>query len=295
MAFDLRHLRHAAILADTGNFSRAAEVIGITQPALSKSVAALEGEIGFLLFDRTTVGVIPTVMGKQFLIDARSLLVQAAQLSTEAKSLGSGESGTLSLGLGPLLTSLILSDVLVEMAKRFPRLRVIPMAGSAGELLSALSERRIEMCLFAEGPFPPSGITTRKVGSITVGLLTRANHPLAGRKGLRFRDLSDFPMAAGSYGSSSDGFFPPEPTIVCENYHILRETVLNSDTIWLSSLALASGANAGTLIELDVADYPSFCRSILLARSESHTASRAGLEAAKTIESLLAGVSLCQR
>lgn len=287
MALDLRHLRHATILADTASFSRAAEQVGITQPALSKSVAALEAEVGFAIFDRTATGAIPTVMGTHFLKDARALLLQARQLETEAKALGAGESGTLSLGLGPLLASLILPDLLVQLANQFPRLQVMSLVGSAGEILSALDERRIEMCLFAEGPTATSEVATHPVGSITLGLLARARHPLAGRKGLQLRDLADFPLAAGSYGDRSESGTLPKATIVCENYHILRDTVLRSDTIWLSSLALAPPEDQEALVELDVTGFPSFRRSVLLAHIGNRAGSRAGQEAVKIIKSLL--------
>jgi DNA-binding transcriptional LysR family regulator len=287
MTLDLRHLRHATILADTANFSRAAEQVGITQPALSKSIAALEAEVGFAIFDRTAAGAIPTVMGMQFLKDARALLFQARQLETEAKALNAGESGTLSLGLGPLLASLILPDLLVQLANQFPRLQVNSLVGSAGEILSALDDRRIEMCLFAEGPIAAGGVATRSVGSITLGLLARARHPLAGRKGLQMRDLADFPLAAGSYGDRSESGTLPKPSIVCENYHILRDTVLRSDTIWLSSLAMAPSQGQEALVELDVTEFPPFRRSVLLARIGNRAMSRAGKEAVTIIESLL--------
>ncbi len=75
MTFDLRHLRHIAILAETDNCSRAAELAGITQPAFSRSVAGLEAEIGFAIFDPTSAGLVPTVAGAQFVKDATKLLI----------------------------------------------------------------------------------------------------------------------------------------------------------------------------------------------------------------------------
>ena len=287
MTLDLRHLRHVAVLAEAGNFSRAAEVIGITQPALSRSVAGLEAGLGFALFDRTPAGVIPTMMGAVFLKDARKLLLQANQLETDARALAAGDGGSLSFGLGPMLSSLILPDLLVLLAGRFPRLQVRPMTASAEEMMTALSERRIELCLVARGLRKTAGLLTRPVGALTVGLLARAGHPLAGRRGLRLEDLAGFPLATGSYDGRMIGADEPWATIVCENFHVLRETVLGSDAIWLSTPALSRSGPGPGLVELEVEDYPSRRIEILLARMEQRTPSRAGREVEAAIRCLL--------
>lgn len=291
MAYDLRHLRHITILADAGTFSRAADMAGITQPALSRSVAALETELGFAIFDRLPSGIAPTVAGAQFVQDARKLLIQARQLETDARALAAGEGGTLSFGLGPLLSSLILPELLTLLSERFPQLRVMPMTGSAVDLVTALSERRIEMCLFAEGPRIPADMITRHVGSITVGLLVRASHPLAGKPDLRLADIAGFPIATGNTEGRVIGPATPEPTIVCENFHILREAVLQSDVIWQSSRALSQVQGQEELVELDLADFPASHHAIVLARLGQRTPSPAGKVVEAAIEAILDRIS----
>lgn len=291
MAYDLRHLRHITILADSGTFSRAADMAGITQPALSRSVASLEAELGFAIFDRMSSGVVPTVAGARFVQDARKLLVQARQLETDARALAVGEGGTLSFGLGPLLASLILPELLAVLSDRFPKLRITPMTGSAEELITALADRRIEMCLFAEGPQGPTGMTTRLVGSIPIGVLVRAGHPLVGKQQLSLADIAGFPLATGSYDGRIMGSTGPVPTIVFENFHVLRETVLQSDVIWLSTPALAAANGHEDLVELALSDYPARNFAILLARIEQRTPSPAGKAVEATIETILAGIS----
>lgn len=288
MAFDLRHLRHITILAEVGNFSRAAEIAGITQPALSRSVAGLEADIGFAIFDRTPAGAVPTVAGAQFVRDAAKLLIQARQLEADCRSIAVGNGGALSFGLGPLLSSLILPDLLVLLATRFPRLQVTPTTGNASEMLAALSERRIEMCLLAEGPTNLAGMTTKRVGSVKIGMLVRAGHPLAGRKDLTLNDTKDFPLAAGSFsGRAQKNPAQPTPTIVFENYHILRDLVQRSDAIWLSSVELRSGQSQPDLVELDLVDFPVSRFGVLLVRMEQRTPSPAGEAVEAAISGLL--------
>ena len=78
MDLNLRLLRHAHVLADLGSFARAARVLGITQPALSRSIKTLESRIGARLFERSTHGVQLTDAGQLFLANARELMARAA-------------------------------------------------------------------------------------------------------------------------------------------------------------------------------------------------------------------------
>lgn len=291
MTFDLRHLRHVSILAETGNFSRAAELAGITQPALSRSVAGLEANIGFALFDRTSTGVFPTTAGAQFVKDAANLLMQARQLESDCRAVAVGEGGALNFGLGPLLASLILPDLLVMLAARFPRLRVTPITGNAEETLTALTEHRIELCLLTGGSEQFTGMITRQVGILSIGLLVRSGHSLATKENVTLKDVHEFPLAAGAFNRRAlEGTPLLEPTIVCENYHILRDMVQRSDAIWLSSSALCSSVNDPDLIELNVSDYPVSHYPVQLVRMEQRTPSPASQTLEVAIEELLGRV-----
>src|SRR6185369_13564710 len=101
---DLRKLRHAVTLAEEGTFARAARRLNLSQPALTRSVQALETSLGLRLFDRTGTGARPTTDGLRVLDHARTLLRQEASLRSEATLLARGESGKVAFGLGPMLT-----------------------------------------------------------------------------------------------------------------------------------------------------------------------------------------------
>ncbi len=291
MTIDIRHLRHIMALTEAGSFSRAAEIVGITQPALSRSIASVEASLGIAIFDRTPVGAVPTVVGRQIIDEGRKLLFQMHQLERDAKALADGAGGAIEFGLGPLLASLILPDLLTYLAANLPRLRISTLTSSAVEMLEALSERRIEMCLFAESVDVVGGVSTRKVGFLRIALLARAGHPLANRRNLKLTDLSDFPLANGAYFGKLTTKGYPDPTIVCENFHVLREVALRSNTIWVSSQALGAGTSSpgsgDNLVELDVVDYPPFNVAILLARMEKRTPSPASLRVEAEIEGIL--------
>ena len=68
---ELRIIQHALTLARVGNFGRAAESLGISQPSLTRSIASLEASLGVKLFDRNRRGIKPTVFGAVFLAEGK--------------------------------------------------------------------------------------------------------------------------------------------------------------------------------------------------------------------------------
>src|SRR3546814_6974731 len=88
---ELRHLVHAKSLADEGSFRVAAAKLGLTQPALTKSIQALEAEVGVRLFDCSRKGIAPTAAGAALLRRAAGLLDGMADLQAELRAIRSEE------------------------------------------------------------------------------------------------------------------------------------------------------------------------------------------------------------
>src|SRR5262249_51114858 len=101
---DLRRLKTFAAVAEHGTVLRAAQVLHITQPALSRQIAGLEQEVGFELFERIGRRLLLTPRGEQFLKDSRSLLAHARALGERAQSLRRGDSGTLRIAASAITT-----------------------------------------------------------------------------------------------------------------------------------------------------------------------------------------------
>ncbi len=98
---DLRQLRHFVALAEHGHFARAAEAVNLSQPALSRSIQALESQLGCPLLDRHSRGFSLTAHGRLVLEHARRLLAGSRALSNAVSKLGNLQSGELRLGAGP--------------------------------------------------------------------------------------------------------------------------------------------------------------------------------------------------
>ena len=113
---NLRHLEHWLALAETGSFSRAAEKLHITQSALSRSIQALEEELGGPLVDRIGKRNELTPLGHAVLERARRIVHEAAELKLGAAALQQGGMGTLRLGLGSGPGAMLMTPWLVHMA-----------------------------------------------------------------------------------------------------------------------------------------------------------------------------------
>src|ERR1700746_100789 len=95
---ELRHLRYFVAVGEEQHYGRAAERLGIAQPALSRQIQDLETELGFSLFDRLPRGVRLSAAGKLFLSDARRILEDAQEAKLRAERVATGKAGTLRIG-----------------------------------------------------------------------------------------------------------------------------------------------------------------------------------------------------
>lgn len=97
---ELRHLRGFIAVAETLHFGLAADRLHIAQPALSRSIAQLERELGVSLFTRSTRSVTLTAAGTEFLTEARALLAGLDRASARAHAVGTGQAGSGSASRG---------------------------------------------------------------------------------------------------------------------------------------------------------------------------------------------------
>ena len=111
---DLRHLRYFVGVAEAESFSRAATRLHVTQPALSRQIRDLEGELGVRLFDRSGRQVRLTPEGEDLLRGSRDALVVVEALRDRAHSLGGGRVGILRVGGTPQILESVLSTFLTR-------------------------------------------------------------------------------------------------------------------------------------------------------------------------------------
>lgn len=256
---NLRHLEHWLALADTGSFSRAAEKLHITQSALSRSIQALEDELGGPLVDRIGKRNELTPLGQVVLERARRIVEEASELKQGAAVLQQGGLGHLQLGLGSGPGALLMTPWLVYMARHHPGVKVSISRGPTELQLQQLRDRSLDaLVVDVRRVVPAVDLNIGPVFDMPAGLVCRAGHPLLSRsdkgKGVPFEALLQYPVASiplsdevarllvARYGARAD---PAElTTLQCEDIASLLETVRQTDAIYLGILGSAREALA---------------------------------------------------
>lgn len=142
---ELRHLRCFAAIAEEGGFSKAARRLCVAQPALSRTIRDLEGEIGARLFERDGRPVRLTGAGEVFLDRARLVLAEAARAVEEARRAAAGEAGRLSVAFIGTLGQEYLPGLLQSYRERVPGVALELHEMSPGEQLLRLSDGTVDV------------------------------------------------------------------------------------------------------------------------------------------------------
>ncbi|WP_257548206.1 LysR family transcriptional regulator [Sphingopyxis sp. DBS4] len=153
---NLRRLRHFDTLYRLGSYARAADELGLTQSALTRSIQKLEEELGTTLFDRTTHYVRPTSDADRLIRSARDVIAASANLEQEARGLGQPSSGTVAVGAGPYPLQPLLTDAIARFAKGHPGVRVTVTGGPSEQLLETLVDRRLDLVVCNRAKFATS-------------------------------------------------------------------------------------------------------------------------------------------
>lgn len=243
---DLRSLRHALALAEHGNFSRAAEALHLTQPALSRSIQSLEADVGAALFERRRGAIEPTDIGRLLLQHARTLDADARDLDRELRLAKGLELGELRIAVGPWGGSALIGPVVGRLNSLHPGLRVKLIIAPWQELPERARSREVDIVvgelreIEALDDFelcPLSGHRTLVVG--------RPGHPLVRAGRATLQQMFSYPIAGPSLPLDTAqamraivGRMPGTKgetrellTIECDSSSLLRSVLQESDAL----------------------------------------------------------------
>ena len=142
-----RQMQYAVELAKDRNVSQTAERLGITQPALSKHILALERELGVKLFDRSTSPMSLTAAGEYFVAQAQELLYREDQLLRSLDAYKSGESGRLVIGISPFRSQYMIADAVHRVRERYPHVEVVLCEPASDQLRAEAAEGRYDFAV----------------------------------------------------------------------------------------------------------------------------------------------------
>jgi len=192
---ELRYLRYFVAVAQTHNFTRAAEMLGISQPPLSQQILRLEREIGTPLLKRLTRGVELTEAGEVFYEDACQILELTGNALEKAKGIARGVSGQLSLGFAcSIAFHSTIFNLLQQFQTRYPAMRLLPREANMATLMQDLQEGLLDAA-FVRLPCESSKAFNLKIiASETMRIVLPASHALNQQSTLSLAQLVDTPM-----------------------------------------------------------------------------------------------------
>ncbi|MBQ7534426.1 MAG: LysR family transcriptional regulator [Stomatobaculum sp.] len=179
---DLTVMNYVVSVADSGNFSQAAEVCHVGQPALSQQIARLEKELGVRLFFRNPRGAVLTEAGTEFVRRAREILKSADELSEQMSFFAGLHRGSLTLGIITSLQCIEFGSMLSAFVHSYPDITFSIRQFGTYQLAEMLTDRKIDLA-FMNRPLQgvPSQLAFEKLGEDRYDLAVPYDHPLAAR------------------------------------------------------------------------------------------------------------------
>ena len=197
MTLEIRQMRHVIALADHGSFARAATALGMSQPALSRSIQTVEREAGASLFARSASGVEPTDGGRLFIARVRQILQLTEDLDREVAGERGLQSGHVHVGGGPYPAQSILASALAGFVAAYPRVVVRVMMRDWDELLRRLRAREIEFFVAEISTLGGESDVDIEPLDEHLGLvLARRGHPLQKRAPVSFAEGFAYPYVS---------------------------------------------------------------------------------------------------
>ncbi|MBS0452784.1 MAG: LysR family transcriptional regulator [Proteobacteria bacterium] len=247
----LVQLKHFIALAETGSFSKAAELLHLTQPALSRSVRALEDELGLALFDRIGRHSEVTPFGRDVLERAQGLVLDAGDLRESGRLMRAGQAGSMRVGMASGPGAILMTPLLMHIATNYPNLRVRVSRGGTELLLQALRDRTLDaVVLEARSMRPATDLQITLLRDMRGAIMCRKGHPLARkRKGVDFNALRRYPIASTPLGDEisrelmerygPDAHPSKCVSLECEELPSLVDVVRRSNAVLLAIRAAA--------------------------------------------------------
>ncbi len=187
---DLHKLKAFIVLAENLNFRRSAEILGMSQPPLTRMIAALEKELDAALFERTTRSVRLTATGVVLLREAREIMAAFGRIEKDVRSISKIKKGALNIGFSPTVFFARFSSIMSEFKDRFPNVKTELHQDSKTEILKGLQHGRLDVG-FLDAVTTHRGLQSGVVQDEVMGVLLNKEHKLARKKEISFAELKE--------------------------------------------------------------------------------------------------------
>lgn len=274
----LRMVEHFLVSTRIGTFHGAAQELGITQTAVTRSIRELESTLNARLFDRSVRGVKLTPYGELFHRRAVQIEMQDNFLQREMAELVSGRSGTLRIGAGTVWSTILLPQIIASTHAERPTAQFVVRRSVGDRFREQLEHGEIDLGL---GSAPKERDLSRELifeplGRVRTVILARKGHPLAGRENVTHADVASFPWAMFRmddflFDLVATGFMTRGLTLNAPNY--LADSVSSvmgfqalSDHVSCMPAPLVPLATRHGLVELDLPGMADFVSGAIYMR-----------------------------
>lgn len=246
---DASKLLHFIAVLDAGTFASAARRLGLSQPAISKSIRAIEDRLGVRLFERGRAGARPTEQATLLAGHARVILAEYALAEAELRAFGKADASVLAIGASLSLAQTLLPEAIARFRRRWPDVTLSVDVGLSAPLFARLLEAELDLVVSA--PEPGFAVDDRLDQIFLLdeqdALVVGADHPLLGRSSLVLDDLLAFPWIVPRRSARIDriravfaanGLPPPAQLLRAESSELARGLLLKAPYICLIGTAV---------------------------------------------------------
>lgn len=266
MKLTLRLIEQVMALGHSGNFAKAAEQLGISQPTLSRNIAALEEDLGLILFDRGRTGAFPTVFGQLLMSRGQRVLHEAGALHDELMAVAGMDVGQLRVVAGPYAVEDPIAEAVARLSNERPGLRIRITQVGPDEVSAAVLSRDHELGIGGrESQFPHEQLLIEPLKQRRLYLACRPGHPLLASRPTveqvlafplvtvllqgRASEVAATGLRAGTMDAARRGF---SPAIEVNSFDAARRIVRQTDALFpATATMLAADIAAGHVATLD--------------------------------------------
>ena len=231
--------------AAAGHVGRAAATLGLTQPALTQSIARLEREIGAPLFERSPRGIRLNAAGEHLHRHALRMHNAMEDARREMTQFASGSAGRLRIGTGLAIAQYLLPAACASLLEQAPGLQLEITSGTGQNLMPMLRKGEIDLVLSGISTRPDDDMTQEDLAEDKVVVVAGEHHPLLRRRNVRAAELADSKWVLSKSGSlltrwlaqrfTGLGLKPPTPSVETDSVSTLLALVANSSLLTFHS------------------------------------------------------------
>ncbi|KFK96927.1 MULTISPECIES: LysR family transcriptional regulator [unclassified Serratia (in: enterobacteria)] len=202
MNYSLKQLRVFATIARHGSFSRAGEVLGLTQSAVSHSIKELEAEVGVRLLDRTTREVVLTDAGLRLANRVERLLDELQSALLDARSFGMQRSGTVRVASSQTISAHLMPQCIAAGEQQYPEIRIVLRDQSQQQVLTSIRNAEVDFGIVVD-PIQAVDLDCEAILHEPFLLLCRNDHPFATQPEVQWAALNGCRLVLQDYASGS--------------------------------------------------------------------------------------------